>query len=478
MRLIVTLLLFPIWLQGQTFSELLLKLSKSPGDKREALIDSFFIANGRTPFIENDTTVYFAYRGPISRITIAGDANEWNGSSWSMTQAPGTLLWYYGAHFENDARLDYKFVVNDNNWVLDPRNPFICVGGYGPNSELRMPRYVRPPEIDYNAAVPHGAVFDTTMNSAILGYGRTIKVYLPPGYAASTRSYPMVLVHDGLDYINLANMTIVLDNIIAQKKIQPLIAVFVPAVRRTEEYAGALQEKFGRFIVTELLAYVDRRFRTSSDPSLRATMGASNGGNISLWLGFTYPEQFGHIIAQSSYIQPSLINSFQNEPIKPLTLYLDLGTYDIPLLVSLVRSFVPMISSKDYRCKYQEFHEGHSWGNWRARIDDALMFIFPYSATGIHSAKTGNPTHFSLCAYPNPFNDSTRLSFELSQEQEVALTIYNLMGQPVNRLYSGHLSSGKHTIAFSAKNLASGLYYCSLAPSGGTAVLIKLLCLK
>lgn len=478
MKCILTLLFFPFWLYGQNFSELINVLPITPGAKREALIDSFFAKNSHTPFIANDTTVYFVYRGRTSRVTVAGDANDWNSGSWPMVQSAGTSLWYYRAHFENDARLDYKFVVGGNAWLLDPRNPNTCTGGYGPNSELRMPHYEPPPEIEYDAAIPHGALFDTTLSSAALGYGRRIRVYLPPGYAATTRSYPLLLVHDGLDYLNLARMNNVLDHVIAQKKTEPLIAVFVPAVRREEEYAGALQEKFSSFIIDEVLPFIDRRFRTATDPAFRATMGASNGGNISLWLGFTYPQQFGHVIAQSSYIQSSLLSGFQNEPNRPLTLYLDLGAYDIPLLLTLVRTFVPMVLNKSYVCKYQEFHEGHSWGNWRAHIDDALTFTFPSSTTGLHPQKTTGLTDFCLCAYPNPFNDSTRLSFELPEEQEVTLLLYNIMGQPVALLYSGRLAQGRHTIAFSAKGLASGILYCRLATAQGSAVISKVLCLK
>jgi enterochelin esterase-like enzyme len=58
-------------------------------------------------------------------------------------------------------------------------------------------------------------------------------------------------------------------------------------------------------------------------------------------------------------------------------LYLDLGTYDIPMLIPLVRDFIPILQAGGYTYRYQEYHEGHSWGSWRTHIDDALEMFFP-----------------------------------------------------------------------------------------------------
>ncbi len=278
--------------------------------------------------------------------------------------------------FERDARLDYKFIINGSTWILDPLNPHKVSGGYGPNSELRMPDYVMPPEIENRPEIPPGKVLTTTFQSAQLGNSRTIRIYTPPGYETNTDSLGLILFHDGLEYLPLASAQNVLDNLIADQKIMPVIAIFVPPVKRTEEYAGGLQMKFTAFIVSELMPWVDQNYRTHRNPDFRATLGASNGGNIALWLGLNHPEQFGNIAAQSSYVQPSIFTRFENETKKNLRIYLDIGTYDIPLLVPMVRDFEKIIAAKGYPYHYLAFHEGHSWGNWRAHLDDALTFFF------------------------------------------------------------------------------------------------------
>jgi len=68
--------------------------------------------------------------------------------------------------------------------------------------------------------------------------------------------------------------------------------------------------------------------------------------------------------------------------------------------------------------------------------------------------------------YPNPFNPSTQISFELPENMEVNITIYNAMGQKVATLLEGQLAAGSHSIPFSAENLASGTYLYQLQADG------------
>ncbi|MCK5086093.1 MAG: hypothetical protein KAQ90_01175, partial [Melioribacteraceae bacterium] len=120
-------------------------------EEKETVINSF-MTYARTkgiPFIE-ENTANFIYYNPASVVNIAGDFNGWDYSTISMNNVSGTNFFYYWKEFEPDARLDYKFVVNSSQWILDPENPNRVSGGFGPNSELAMPEYVQPWEIKYN----------------------------------------------------------------------------------------------------------------------------------------------------------------------------------------------------------------------------------------------------------------------------------------------------------------------------------------
>lgn len=64
--------------------------------------------------------------------------------------------------------------------------------------------------------------------------------------------------------------------------------------------------------------------------------------------------------------------------------------------------------------------------------------------------------------YPNPFNPSTIIAFELPVEQQVVLEIYDLLGNRVSTLVDRHMAAGFHRVTFDADGLASGTYICRL----------------
>ncbi|UCE07248.1 MAG: T9SS type A sorting domain-containing protein [bacterium] len=68
--------------------------------------------------------------------------------------------------------------------------------------------------------------------------------------------------------------------------------------------------------------------------------------------------------------------------------------------------------------------------------------------------------------YPNPFNESTKIVFDLAEDSHVRLQIYNINGQKVKTLVDGYYLSGRHTNIFQAINLASGTYILRLDTNG------------
>jgi enterochelin esterase family protein len=471
------LLVLTSGVESQMFDDFLAQLNAAPADQRPALVDSFMEATSAFPVVEQDTLAHFICRGSAQSVSVPGDADAWTIGASPMTLVAGTDFWYRTDAYESDARLDYKFVLNGSTWILDPLNPNTVLGGFGPNSELRMPAYQPPSEINYYPDIPHGTLQDTVFHSTNMGNSRTIRVYLPPDYGISLDRYPIILFHDGLEYISLANADHIIDYLIHWGHIVPLIAVFVPPVNRNQEYAGSLQNQFTSFIVEEVIPWVDARFRTLSGPENRAVLGASNGGNISLWLGLQHSEIFGNVAAQSSYIQSSISDGFQNGPTLDMKIYLDLGTYDLPLLVPLVRNFVPILEEKEYIYQYREYHEGHSWGFWRAHIDDALEMFFPAGQSPAQPSPSGEPIDKIPGGYrlhqncPNPFNSGTRIEFILEKAAVVSLAVYNIVGQRIRSLMEQYVLPGRHQVSWNGEKqgggrLSSGVYFCRLMIDG------------
>jgi hypothetical protein len=86
------------------------------------------------------------------------------------------------------------------------------------------------------------------------------------------------------------------------------------------------------------------------------------------------------------------------------------------------------------------------------------------------------PTDIALLAnYPNPFNPSTSIRFELPHQMRVIVTIFNANGQLVKTLADGDMNAGYHTVTWSADNengqiVPSGIYYCRLHADGQSLV--------
>lgn len=444
---------------GQHFVDFIQQLQSAPEAERQALVDAFMDTVSSIPFTEQDTIANFIYQGTANTVSVAGDATVWNPNMLFMSSIPGTHFWYKTAYYEADARLDYKIVLNGNNWILDPLNPYTCMGGFGPNSELRMPLYEKPPEIEYHANIPHGSLFDTTFFSSQLGNSRTVVVYLPPGYD-DHKTYSMVLFHDGTDYINLGNAPIILDNLINDGSIDSIVGVFIPPVNRNPEYSGNDQDAYTSFIIDDIMPWLKQRFHIAPQAHRHLVMGASNGGNISLWIAMTHPEEFMYVAAQSSNIQAKIADRFGEDPVLNLKLYLDLGLYDLPVLQPLVRNFIPILENKGYTHTYNEYPEGHSWGFWKAHLDDILKYFFPLATSDINSHIERKK---KVRVSPNPFREKVRFLIDVNETNTYELLILDANGRLVEMQNFRGEQGSKHTLWWQAHNsmgapLGAGCY--------------------
>jgi hypothetical protein len=86
--------------------------------------------------------------------------------------------------------------------------------------------------------------------------------------------------------------------------------------------------------------------------------------------------------------------------------------------------------------------------------------ILTLTETGLEEVGTVYPNSFSLSpAYPNPFNSSTTISYDLPQQSDVVIAIYDLLGRKVETLIAGWQSAGSHSVVWDAKDASSGVYF-------------------
>jgi photosystem II stability/assembly factor-like uncharacterized protein len=87
------------------------------------------------------------------------------------------------------------------------------------------------------------------------------------------------------------------------------------------------------------------------------------------------------------------------------------------------------------------------------------------------------PASFSFSTYPNPFNPSTTIAYDLPKAGRVSLRVFDLLGREVAVLKDGFVEAGSHRVTFDGSSLASGIYFARL-DAGAFSQTKKLMLLK
>jgi len=69
-------------------------------------------------------------------------------------------------------------------------------------------------------------------------------------------------------------------------------------------------------------------------------------------------------------------------------------------------------------------------------------------------------------SYPNPFNPTTKLSYQVEQSGDLKVSVHNILGQQVAQLYDGYQAYGNHSLVWDASNMSSGVYYITMQLNG------------
>lgn len=94
-----------------------------------------------------------------------------------------------------------------------------------------------------------------------------------------------------------------------------------------------------------------------------------------------------------------------------------------------------------------------------ADSSDGLYILDVSHFTSIEENDVQKPRTFSLTVYPNPFNASMSIKYNLSSATDVSLDIYDILGHRVTTLVSEHQPAGSYTVQWAPEDLPSGLYF-------------------
>ena len=331
----------------------------------------------RSPIIDAGRAIFF-YRGPARTVEVVGDFTNWNPRGLVMRELAGTDIKYYIRPFAQETRAEYKLVA-DGEWMLDPLNPDRIENGLGGfNSSFAMPEY-RSIAILGDEGERGISVDALEVRSSLLDSARRVWVYLPPGYAQSRTRYPVLYIQDGQEYVTRARATLIAQDLITGKRVAPFIIVFVMPLDRMKDYWA--NDTFADFMATELVPFIDARYRTRSDRNSRALLGASLGGVSSVWSGLRHAETFSRIGGQSTSFQidnERLVGALSRldtaRGARPFKFYFDVGRMEPIKAVN--RRVRALLVAKGYAVAYAEAETGHNWTSWRDRLANAFLALW------------------------------------------------------------------------------------------------------
>jgi enterochelin esterase-like enzyme/outer membrane protein assembly factor BamB len=355
-------------------------------DDKKRIVDGYFGAREDFPIVENEY-VHFVYRGEVDDIAIAGTMIA-SGNPEAMDHVEGTDLYYKTYKLEPGGRWEYSFTINYDEHVTDPLNPRTVPPFQGKDamSEVRMPGYDSPSFDAEPEGAARGKLDSFEYESKRLGNKREVKVYLPPGYDDSDRSYPLLIVNNGLEWVDKGRMTHVLDNL-AGKSIEPVVVVFLASTPQWWlEAGGSNTDGYVEMLADELVPYLEERYRLIDAPESRALFGHVFYGLSATYAAFKYPDVFGKVAAQSVYLGlgagDALAEAIRTSDAE-LTVYLDWNRYESRSadddwdLREDGKTLAKLLEDSGHTFVGGEVLDSFGWGAWRARADDVLVTLFP-----------------------------------------------------------------------------------------------------
>ncbi len=360
------------------------------GDKAWTQVDDFLKSN-TFPLVEG-SKVTFVWRGDADGVNLRHWIYGLEQDS-ALARVPHTNLWYLTFDIPHGSRVEYKFEIHHHggsHWVEDPLNPHRARDPFGANSVLQGEGYEAPGWIKPDPEARPGVIEPFTFNSKTLKGPRSGHIYLPARFR-KTRQYPLLVVHDGSDYLNFTGMKVILDNLIHRLEVPDLIVAFTDSPDRLREYAN--DQGHAQFLTEELLVDLTRRLPLHDRPQSRALMGASFGAVAAFSTAWRYPGVWGRLLLQSGSFAftdigkrnrrgplfdrvVEFVNEVRDEP-KAVSerVFISCGVYES--LIYENRSLAPLLETTGMQVRFVEARDGHNWENWRDRLREGLSWLFP-----------------------------------------------------------------------------------------------------
>jgi enterochelin esterase-like enzyme len=392
-----------------------------------------------TPIIEpmpgddSNMLVTFLWRGNpgtrnvfVARLPYAGGTPD----DYFMRRIGNTDVWYKTVATDRKTRFEYSLApnvprirpvsegmdsdaiamiaasartdpLNPKRWRVDARtvdSPF-----HEERSMVEMPDAPAQPWLAEKPGVPAGQIEKRQFKSALLKNEREIAVYLPPGYSRGAKPYPLLVLFDEVAYLGdpkqivLVPTPTILNNLIAEQRIPPMVALLVGNVPGQRDRELPCNPVFSDFLSSELLPWAHSVYNFTADPRHIVVSGSSAGGLAAACAGLWHSETFGNVLSQSGAFhwvptkgdqasgsrtdsEPNwVVRQFIASPKLPLRFYLDAGSEEFDVsgdgrsILITTRTLRDVLLAKGYEVHFQEFAGGHDYLSWRGTLADGLI---------------------------------------------------------------------------------------------------------
>lgn len=362
-----------------------------------------------TPIIEDIqgeekySLVTFLYEGDNStkNVFIYGSVPGYRYSENVMENLENTNVFYKTYKVRNDVKFKYNFSINydfDNDYkkikknsIIDHLNPktvvFIkdegdCHSEETTNSLVELKNVKKDYWTTHREKSHSGNIALKEVYSEELKENRRVWIYMPKCYEEG-KEYKVLFLTDGFEYLNFMAAKEVLDNLIAEKKIEPIIGVFVASGKnRFEELT--CNDTFSRFIVRELLPWVQENYSVSKAPEDNIIGGVSLGGLTAVYLALRNSQFFGKVLSQSGsfwFDSESLTREVEELKKLPIEFYLCAGILedhpydDEPIMMEVINRMRDTLISKGYKVHYENYPSGHDYLGWGETLATGLISL-------------------------------------------------------------------------------------------------------
>jgi len=247
---------------------------------------------------------------------------------------------------------------------------------------------------------PHGTVQERWYSSKTLDTARRAYIYTPPNYEKSSDRYPVLyLLHgaggDDSGWTESGHSNLILDNLMADGKLKPLIVVMpygyaYPPISPLAAGADAMKRQrsgFERDLIDDLIPFVQANYRAYSDRDHRAIAGLSLGGGQALGIGLSHLDVFSRVAGFSAALGAvtspqaggldfhALVTDSKKVNAQLKLLWVGCGTDDT--LYKSNQEFSGMLKASGVQHTFRSSEGAHTWLVWRRYLNEVAPLLFP-----------------------------------------------------------------------------------------------------